>query len=85
MDYNRKTVGYVKSLKKSIPGYEMQTMLIRKYSQSAGIVISEMFADVGFISSRHLEDYERAGKLGIKKIARTRCFPAWEEILLQRN
>ena len=78
----KKIVGYVRSLRKSQDDCDIQAMLIKQYLTGKGLKCGSIYMDKGSNKKRNRKDLERAEKLGIIHPETTKCFPAWEEMLL---
>ncbi len=79
----KKVVGYVRSLRQMDDDCEIQIKLINRYSQLIGLGVPKMFIDRGFVKKRTLKDIDRGRPLGFAHPQATRCYPAWEDMLLE--
>ncbi len=82
MIIKRKIVGYIRSSKGDSVERDVQVLLMKQYSESRGLEVSQMFIDMGRVKYRRRKDVEDAKRLGIPDPKRSICFPAWNEMLL---
>ena len=79
----KKTIGYIRSIKQADHDCDYQAMLIRRYAQINGLGDPEMVVDRRLLPRRNQMDIERAVKLGMIPKKNTGFFRAWEEMLLE--
>ena len=79
----KKTIGYIRSIKQADHDSDYQAMLIRRYAQINGLEDPEMVVDRRLLPRRNQMDIERAIKLGMIPKKNTGFFRAWEEMILE--
>lgn len=81
---DRKTVGYVRSIRKnSAADCNMQSVIIKRYATEKALQCDLLYMDTKVIRNRNSKDLSRAKRLGITNPEYTKCFPAWEEMLCE--
>ena len=79
----KKTIGYIRSVKQADHDSDYQAMLIRRCAEINGLGDPELVIDRRLLPRRNQMDIERAAKLGMIPKKNTGFFRAWEEMLLE--